>query len=502
MTLEKTSTDDNINHRDTNGSCNSGHVVADVDEVKTPKFIYTQEEEKLVRKINFKTVPFICLITFLQYLDKATLNYSAVMGIYQDTKITGNQFGWLGSIFYLGYLLFQVPNQYFLQRFPISKYLGVCLVIWGVVLGCTPLAKDFSQLAALRFLQGFFEAAAYPSLQLLISTVYRRSEQILWFGALMGCTDLASTVGGLIGFGFWSMHGAYGLSGWKWCMLILGCITVIVGVITFFFMPDKANSKWYRLTFNEIAIVESRMRDNTIIQKKREINRQQIFEALQEPRFYSYMFICFLVHLVNGCVSIFTTTIIKNMGFSDMESILLNIPVGFSAILLNIMSIYLCYRFNENNYIGAIMSIITFIGILFLTVLPIGGSMLTGILLITPSPVSAITLTVISNNVSGYTKKVFYNGAYLVVYCLGNFTGPLMIRENEAPRYLSGMVGYMTGMIITIILFLYTRWTIVRDNRYRQRLKLENKLPPPPLSTRENELDYSDGQNLRFLYRP
>ena len=115
-----------------------------------------------------------------------------------------------------------------------------------------------------------------------------------------------------------------------------------------------------------------------------------------------------------------------------MGSILLNIPIRFSAILLNIMAMFLCHRLHENSYIGALSSFITFMGILFLTILPTGGAMLAGILLITPSPVSAITLTSISNNVSGYTKKkVFYNGVYLVAYCLGNFTEPLLMKLSE-----------------------------------------------------------------------
>ncbi|KAI9276822.1 major facilitator superfamily domain-containing protein, partial [Phascolomyces articulosus] len=96
------------------------------------------------------------------YVDKVSLNYSAVMGFYQDTNITSGDFSWLGAIFYLGYLLFQIPNKYLLQRFSISKYLGTCVILWGVLLACTALAKNFHQLLILRFFQGFFEVAAYP----------------------------------------------------------------------------------------------------------------------------------------------------------------------------------------------------------------------------------------------------------------------------------------------------------------------------------------------------
>ncbi|KAI9276860.1 major facilitator superfamily domain-containing protein [Phascolomyces articulosus] len=466
------------------------------------KFIYTPEEKKLLRKINFATIPFIFSIVFLQYLDKVALNFSAVMGLFEDTGINGAEFSWLGSIFYLGYLIFQIPNQYFLQWFPMSKYLGTCLVLWGAVLGCTPLAKNFTQLLVLRFLQGFFEASAYPCIQLLISTIYRRTEQVTLFGILMCSNNLGIAIGGLVGFGFWNLNGLYGLSSWKWCMIILGCTTAGIGIITFFFLPDKAKSKWYQLTPNEIAIVEDRMKDNKVVQNK-VIKLKHIWEALKEIRFYCYIIICFLLHLVNGCTSIFSTTIIKNMGFTNIQSILLNIPSGFSAMCLVLLAVYLSHRFNENNYVGAFMCIITFIAMLLLTVLPIGGGMLAGILLATTNPGSAIVLSVIGNNVSGYTKKVFYNGVYLVAYCLGNFTGPLMMIPDQAPRYIGGMVGFMVASAFSGVLFLFARWTFVRDNRYRQQLHEQNKLPPPPSTINgESVVDLTDREDLTFMYRP
>ncbi|KAI9497363.1 major facilitator superfamily domain-containing protein [Zychaea mexicana] len=466
---------------------------------KTRKFVYTPDEKRLLRKINFATVPFICAIVFLQYLDKVALNFSAVMGLYEDTNLNGAEFSWLGSVFYLGYLLFQVPGQYFIQRFPMSKYLGTCLVLWGAVLACTALATNFSQLMVLRFLQGFFEASAYPCIQLLISTIYRRSEQVILFGILMMSNNFGISIGGLIGFGFLNLDGVHGLSGWRWCMIILGSATGIVGILTFIFLPDTAKSRWYRLTPKEVSIVQDRMRDNKVVQNK-VIKFDHIWEALRESRFYCYVLICYLVHIINGCTSIFSTSIIKDMGFSNMESILLNIPSGFSAMILVLITVYCSRRFNENNYVGALACVVSFTGVLLLTVLPRGGAMLAGIFLVTTNPASAIVLSVISNNVNGYTKKVFYNAAYLVAYCLGNFTGPLMMRPEQAPRYLGGMSGFMTAALASAVLFLYGRWTYVSDNRYRRHLKATEKLPSPIES---GELvDLTDRQNLEFLYRP
>ncbi|KAI8137183.1 major facilitator superfamily domain-containing protein [Fennellomyces sp. T-0311] len=472
---------------------------SDLEVCKTKKFVYSAEEKKVLKKVNLATGPFIIVICLFQFIDKSTLNFSTAMGLFEETGIDGGQFSWLGAIFYMGYLAYQLPNQFLLQKLPIAKYLGVMLVIWGAVLACTSLAHNFSQLAAIRFLLGFFEAAAYPSIYLIVSQVYRRTEQVIWFGVIMGCNCLAAAVGGLIGYGFWNMHGLHGLSAWRWCMIILGCVTAAIGFVTFFFLPDKAKSRWYRLSPKEIEIVEERMIDNTVTQTKI-IKPAHIKEALKEVQFYCYILISFLLQLTNGCTSIFSTQIIKGMGFSNLESILLNIPSGFCSLFLTTAAVILSHRYNENGYVGAFFSCISFIGVLLLVVLPRGGSMLAGLFLAPIGPAYMILTAMISNNITGYTKRVFYNGAQIVAFSLGNFVGPLMMRPEQAPQYLGGMIGYMVTNLASAVLFLLVRWTLAKENRRRQQMKDEGKLPP----NRENDqnTDMTDIEDLYFIYRP
>lgn len=72
-------------------------------------------EKSLVWKLDFLYVmPCIAVLNFLQFFDKSALNYSALLGIKEDTHITDSQFGWLGSIFYLGYLVYQVKTKKFI----------------------------------------------------------------------------------------------------------------------------------------------------------------------------------------------------------------------------------------------------------------------------------------------------------------------------------------------------------------------------------------------------
>ena len=84
------------------------------------------------------------------------------MGLYEDTQITHWQFNILGSILYVGILIFQVPNSYLIQKLAISKYFGSAIFSWGVVVALTALCTDFSSLATVRFLLGLLESTVYP----------------------------------------------------------------------------------------------------------------------------------------------------------------------------------------------------------------------------------------------------------------------------------------------------------------------------------------------------
>lgn len=98
-------------------------------------------------------------------------------------------------------------------------------------------------------------------------------------------------------------------------MIIWGAVTTFLGFLFFFFLPDKPRSRWFRLTPEEEKIVDERTLDNAVVRNK-EIKPEHMMDALKEPRFYCYVLISFLLNLQNGCVTIFSSQIIKNMGFS------------------------------------------------------------------------------------------------------------------------------------------------------------------------------------------
>ncbi|KAI9274357.1 hypothetical protein BDA99DRAFT_601564 [Phascolomyces articulosus] len=157
-----------------------------------------------------------------------------------------------------------------------------------------------------------------------------------------------------------------------------------------------------------------------------------------------------------------------NFDYLAAQSILLKIPGGVFAAILAIIPTIIAERIQQNNYTGASMCIISFVGVLILAVIKEGAVKLLGYYLSwAMSGAGALLAATIGANVSGYTKKIFYNSCMVAATTLGSFIGPLIMLEREAPRYITGGIVYCVGNGVAIICFLLDRAIMVRKNKLR-----------------------------------
>ncbi|KAI8377441.1 major facilitator superfamily domain-containing protein [Radiomyces spectabilis] len=477
---------------DSKEEIDSSHNEQDHEKGSRTTLAPSRAEKALVRKLDYLYVmPFVAILNFLQFFDKSALNYASVLGIMDDAHLDTRQYSWLGSIFYLGYLLYQVPNTILIQKLPLGKYIGGLIIIWGAVLAVTSQGKNFSQLAALRFLLGLFEAGIYPCCIMLISTMYRRVEQPARLGCVYICNGLAMAVGGLVSYGIGYMHNVRGMSAWQWIMIILGCATVFFGLFCFFLLVDNPRSRFLRLTEAEKQLVEDRVRDNAVVRNK-EIKYSHIIEALKEPRFYCFAIVSMLMNFQNGALNTFTTIITQGFGFSDLNAILLSVPSGVTDCIYIAFAVWYNRRYGHTIYLTCILLIISIIGLILLLVIPLPQAKLAGLYMCW-SFAAAYTLLLVSlaNNVSGYTKKIFYSSAIIVMYTVGNFAGPQML---QPPDLVNGMVGYIVSNAVSIILLLIARHQMARVNK--QRLSSATERPANAVME-----DLTDQEDPNFIYR-
>jgi sugar phosphate permease len=198
--------------------------------------ISPSDAKHVLRKIDARIVPILFFLYMLQYLDKNAINFASAYGLNAGTGMTANDYNWLSSIFYFGYLISQFPSSYLLQRLPVAKFISIATIVWGIILMTTPACRSFGGIATNRFFLGVTEATVNPGFVLMMSMWYTAAEQPLRLESYYCTNGVATMFGGLIGYAVG--HITTGLPKWMYVFLIFGSISLATGIIALIFLPD------------------------------------------------------------------------------------------------------------------------------------------------------------------------------------------------------------------------------------------------------------------------
>lgn len=129
------------------------------------------------------------------------LNYSNAYGLQADTHMKGDDYSWVSSALYFGWLIGAYPWNVALQRFPIGKLIGFMLFAWGAVCMLQAAVFNFSGFFAIRFFLGALEACISPAWILLTSMLWTREEQPLRTSFWLSVNGVSSIIGALLSYG-------------------------------------------------------------------------------------------------------------------------------------------------------------------------------------------------------------------------------------------------------------------------------------------------------------
>lgn len=153
-----------------------------------------------LRKRWFYLLPAVFVTYSLAYLDRANYGFGAAAGLAVTLHISQKQSSLLASLFFLGYLAFQLPGAAFARRYSASRLVFLSLVAWGTCAALTGVIRQFWLLALDRFLLGVAESFIFPAMIFLLTRWFLRAERsrantllilgnpvtVLWMSALTG----------------------------------------------------------------------------------------------------------------------------------------------------------------------------------------------------------------------------------------------------------------------------------------------------------------------------
>ncbi|KAL2017776.1 hypothetical protein VTK56DRAFT_1694 [Thermocarpiscus australiensis] len=455
---------------------------------------------RLRLKIDFRIVPLMFLCYTLQFLDKVIFNYAAVMGLQKDLNLTGNDFSNIATFLFVGLLCFEVPNIYFLQAVPASKWLGLNVILWGMATACGAAAHNYQTLLVSRVFLGIFEATIAPSLMLISSQWYTKSEQAPRFSFWYTGLGLGQIVGGLVSYGFQHMGADARLAGWRTMFLTLGLVTVIVGSSVIIFLPDTPmKARW--LTDNEKVALLKHISVNQTGVENRKFRAAEIFEALIDPQLYLLLLSVVLLSVSSGVVTTYSSTLIRNLGYEPKQAALMNTPSGAVSIFFTLF-VGFGIRKQSHRWAWNLACIIPgIIGGALMSFLPTSNrsGILAGIYLVNAvvAPLAIFYNWTVAN-VAGATKRAFASAIISGSFSLGNVIGPQTFQARDAPEYRPAKIAVMATQaacaLTTFLLFLYYVWQNKRRNNTSDS-EIEGSFMSPEAWAR-----LTDKENKRFRY--
>ncbi|MDT7723761.1 MAG: hypothetical protein QOI21_337 [Actinomycetota bacterium] len=170
------------------------------------------------------------------FIDRNNIGFAVIGGMNADLHIDNAQAGLAGGVFYLGYLILQIPGGILAERFDVKKLLVTLSISWGVLAACTGLAQNLPELLALRFLLGLAEGAVWPAILVMLARWFtdreRATANSIWLICLPLSFVIMGPVSGLI----------LQATDWRWLFIIEGIPAVVFAFVVLAFSAAKPQS--------------------------------------------------------------------------------------------------------------------------------------------------------------------------------------------------------------------------------------------------------------------
>ncbi|KAL4886717.1 major facilitator superfamily domain-containing protein [Aspergillus karnatakaensis] len=435
---------------------------------------YTPEDEKrVVRKLDLVFLP-IFLITYgLQYLDKVALSQATLLNLREDLNLQGQEYSWTSSIFYFGYFAWSWPSSYLMVRLPLAKYMGVSVLIWGGILMCHAATKGFSGLMAARFFLGAGEAVIGPGFALSIGMFYTREEQPTRQAAWFIGNGISNLVSGLIAYGIGNIT-LTSITNWQLLFLILGAVTVVVGTVIFIIIPDKPQKAIF-LTKTERAIaIQRTIKNKTGVNDSGRWRWNQVWLTLRDPQTWCLFLYSISTNLANGGITSFSGLIINGFGYGRVQSLLLQMPLGVAQLLFIFLTTgFVTFFPNTRTLMMIFNTSISVMGMALVWKLDESHSEGRVAALALSAVFAAntpLSLSLVSSNVAGFTKRSVTSAFIFIGYCVGNIAGPQFFFEREEPGYQTGMTASVAGLSFGVFFLILLLAYYSYENKRRDRV--------------------------------
>ncbi|OJJ96774.1 hypothetical protein ASPACDRAFT_1873979 [Aspergillus aculeatus ATCC 16872] len=483
-------------------------------EVKTEEQIQTSAaglppltsttERKLMAKIDWHIVPCLCIMYLLAFLDRVNISNAAVLGLQKDLNIvTGTKYNTALTIFFVPYVLFEIPSNLLLKKLKPHVWLSLCMFGFGLVMICQGLVTSWGGLVTTRWFLGMFETGMFPGCFYLLGTWYKRSEAQKRFSFFFSSTTLAGAFGGLLASGLGKMAGLRGYGGWRWVFIIEGVLTCVVSFVWYFIIPGfPEDVKW--INDEERRYIQAKLaQDVGKAGHNAHIGFRDVLDVFKDYKIFIGGFMYFGQVVSAYGYAYFAPSIIKTYGYGAIQTQLYSIPPWAAAFVFSMIIAILSDKFKHRFAFTLVPMLVTMAGYgILLNVHGVAHRNVQygALFMVTCGTYSAMPVIVCwyAMNLGGHRRRSVGTAWQIGFGNIGGFISTYAFLAKDAPLYRNGYIislSFQCFSAACCILYFAAIWAA---NKRRDRIMASNT--QSTLLEEEEEIEGDLAVTYRYAY--
>ena len=421
-------------------------------------------ETRVVSKLRWRILPFAMLLYFISFLDRVNVGFAA-FSMNKAIGLSPEQFGFGGGIFFIGYILFQVPSNMILYRVGARRWISRVVVVWGLVSAGSAFVVGPHSFYAMRFLLGLAESGFFPGILLYLTLWFPERHRAVAIAAFMAAAPLSTAIGSPISGALMELPRIAGLSDWQWLFILEALPAVGLGLVVLKALSDSPEEAAW-LEPAERDWLTTKLREERAAAPPRTSSLASAWNALRDPR------VLILAVVYSGtsaglyAVGLWAPLIIKQFGFTPLTVGWLNAVPSLVAAVGMIFWARNSDRTLERTWHVAIPCLLAFVGLVW-----------AGLAQAAVPAILALCLVSFGSNASKgplwAVPSLFLSGAGAAagiawINSLGNiggFIGPILIGWGKARwgSYAGGLDADGAMLAISAVLMLAMGWQLRRS---------------------------------------
>ncbi|KAK7190225.1 hypothetical protein PSPO01_03946 [Paraphaeosphaeria sporulosa] len=470
-----------------------------------PADIPVELDKRITRKLDKRLMPWLFGLWLLAFIDRSNIGNAKIDGMVEDLRLDSNKFNIALAVFYVPYILWDVPSNLVIKHLKAGYYLPGILIAWGLVSMCTGFVKSYAGLLVARFFLGLAEGGLLGGMLVYLAMFYRRHQMLYRITLFYCAVPLSGAFGGLLatglakiqtgGYNGWVSHSSHKsllpLTVQPFIFFVEGAITVVFGIAVLFFLPHTPSDiKFFSADEKRACIARMRLdahgatAASTVGEER--FDWYWVRRALLNVNTIVLSIVFFAIITPIYSFSLFLPTIIRSMGYSRVTAQLFTVPPNMGAFFIVLLTGWGSDKWRMRGPLMLVGCTVAIVGYIMLIASERSSVQYGGTFLVAAGifPCSPLVMGWLSNNLAPHYVRATGTGFQIMIANMAAFIATFTYLPEDAPRYTTGHainIGMLGLALISIAGNIwYCRWenkkraTGQRD--YRLRDEKEERL--------------------------